>query len=96
MGNRKLCLSVRKRNIFAVNPTQTFKILMPVVVADPTKAVAHLTRVVGVVGHLVGPEEEEEEAVTSPLDRTTPEHKVIFCANETDFLQAPDLVILEF
>ena len=94
MGNRKLCLSVGKRNIFAVNPTQTFKILMPVVVADPTKAVAHLTRVVGVVGHLVGP--EEAEAVTSPLDRTTPEHKVIFCANEKDFLQAPDLGILEF
>lgn len=58
-----------------MSPTQTFKILMPVEVADPTKAVDHLTRVVGVVGHLVGPE-EEEEAVTSPLDRTTPEHKV--------------------
>ena len=95
MGNRKLCLSVRKRNIFAVSPTQTFKILMPVVVAGPTKAAAHLTRVVGVVGHLVGPE-EEAEAVTSPLDRTTPEHKVIFCANEKDFLQAPDLGILEY
>jgi len=48
---------------------------MPVVVAGPTKVVVdHLTKVDGVVGHQVG---LEEEAVTnSPLDRTTPEHKV--------------------
>ena len=37
-----------------MNPTQTFKILMPVVVAGPTKvAVDHLTKVDGVVGHQV-------------------------------------------